>query len=130
MYSKTILFFSFIENPLFATTNNIYSFSLAEDWLDSEPFVCLNADVVFDSEILLPALESTAPVTMIVDPAWRDETMKVIISGDRVVSMNKRIPQSAGRMSPSERAHDTQNRSLPSILRGTGTRRHELDLGT
>jgi len=28
---------------------------------------------------------------MIVDPSWRDETMKVIISGDRVVQMSKKI---------------------------------------
>ena len=85
--------FSFIENPLFATTNNIYSFSLAEEWLNGEPFVCLNADVVFDPEILLPALESTTPITMIVDPLWRDETMKVIIFNNRVVRMSKKIPQ-------------------------------------
>jgi choline kinase len=31
---------------------------------------------------------------MIVDPEWRDETMKVVISGNRVVRMNKRITQS------------------------------------
>jgi choline kinase len=30
---------------------------------------------------------------MIVDPLWRDETMKVIIEGDRVTRMNKRISQ-------------------------------------
>jgi choline kinase len=85
--------FSFIENPAFATTNNIYSFWLAQTWLNEEPFVCLNADVVFDQRILIPVLESMAPVTMIVDPEWRDETMKVIISENRVIRMNKRIPQ-------------------------------------
>jgi choline kinase len=31
---------------------------------------------------------------MIVDPKWRDETMKVIISGNRVLRMSKRIAQS------------------------------------
>jgi choline kinase len=30
---------------------------------------------------------------MIVDPAWRDETMKVIISGNRIVRMSKQISQ-------------------------------------
>jgi choline kinase len=87
--------FCFIENPAFATTNNIYSFWLAQTWLNKEPFVCLNADVVFDPRILIPAIESVAPITMIVDPKWRDETMKVIVSGDRVVRMGKRILQSA-----------------------------------
>jgi choline kinase len=85
--------FSFIENELFATTNNIYSFALAEAWLKGEPFVCLNADVVFDPEILIPAVDSTTPITMIVDPLWRDETMKVVIFDNRVVRMSKKIPQ-------------------------------------
>jgi choline kinase len=86
--------FSFIENPAFATTNNIYSFGLAQAWLNREPFVCLNADVVFDPRILIPAIESAAPITMVVDPEWRDETMKVIISHDRVIRMSKRILRS------------------------------------
>jgi choline kinase len=86
--------FVFIQNPAFATANNIYSFWLARTWLNGEPFICLNADVVFDPRILLPAMESVAPITMIVDSEWRDETMKVVISDDKVVRMSKRIPQS------------------------------------
>lgn len=83
--------FSFIENPHYATTNNIYSFWLAEEWLNRDPFVCLNADVVFDPRILTPAIKSRAPITMIIDSEWRDETMKVVISGNKVVRMSKRI---------------------------------------
>ena len=30
---------------------------------------------------------------MIVDPNWRDETMKVVISGNRVIRMSKRISE-------------------------------------
>jgi choline kinase len=86
--------FFFIENPIFAKTNNIFSFWLAQTWLNEEPFICLNADVVFDPGILPPAMESAAPISMIVDPAWRDETMKVVISGNRIVRMSKRIQQS------------------------------------
>jgi choline kinase len=86
--------FRFIENPAFATTNNIYSFWLAQSWLDREPFVCLNADVVFDPRILIPAVESVAPITMVVDPKWREETMKVVISQDRIIRMSKRILES------------------------------------
>jgi choline kinase len=86
--------FCFIENPAFATTNNIYSFWLAQTWLNRKPFVCLNADVVFDPRILIPAIDSVAPITMVVDPQWRDETMKVVISEGRVIRMSKRILQS------------------------------------
>jgi choline kinase len=81
----------FIENPTFAQTNNIYSLWVARDWLIGSTFAVLNADVAFDPRILPPALSSGAPITMIVDPAWRDETMKVIIAGNRIVRMSKQI---------------------------------------
>jgi choline kinase len=81
----------FIENPAFAITNNIYSLWLAVDWVRGGSFVVLNADVIFDAEILDTAVQAQAPISMIVDPLWRDETMKVIIHGDRVVHMSKKI---------------------------------------
>ena len=83
----------FIENPAFAITNNIYSLWLAIDWLRGDSFIVLNADVIFDPEILNSAVQPYAPISMIVDPLWRDETMKVIIEGDRVIRMSKRISQ-------------------------------------
>jgi choline kinase len=84
---------SFIENPEFATTNNMYSLWSARQWVGEESFVCLNADVIFDPHVLVFALTSNAPISMIVDREWREETMKVIILGDRVIHMSKRIPR-------------------------------------
>ena len=81
----------FIDNPAFAITNNIYSLWLALDWLRGDSFVVLNADVIFDPEILQSALRLYAPISMIVDPLWRDETMKVIIEGERVIEMSKKF---------------------------------------
>lgn len=83
----------FIENPAFAITNNIYSLWLATDWLHGDSFIVLNADVIFDPEILNSAVQPYAPISMIVDPLWRDETMKVIIEDDRVIRMSKKISQ-------------------------------------
>jgi choline kinase len=83
----------FIENPAFAITNNIYSLWLAIDWLRSDSFIVLNADVIFDPEILNSAVQPYAPISMIVDPLWRDETMKVTVQEDRVIRMSKRISQ-------------------------------------
>jgi L-glutamine-phosphate cytidylyltransferase len=83
----------FIENSAFAITNNIYSLWLAINWLRGDSFIVLNADVIFDSEILNSAMRPYAPISMIVDPSWRDETMKVIIEDDRVTRMSKRISQ-------------------------------------
>jgi choline kinase len=81
----------FFENPAFAITNNIYSLWLALEWLRGDSFVVLNADVIFDPEILSAAVRSNAPISMIVDPLWRDETMKVIIEDDHVIQMSKKI---------------------------------------
>jgi choline kinase len=85
--------FTFIENTRYLETNNIYSLWLAREWLKGGSFVVLNADVAFDPEVLPPAVVSTAPITMIVDPAWRDETMKVVIRDNSIVRMSKQITQ-------------------------------------
>jgi len=81
----------FIENPAFAITNNIYSLWVASNWLRDESFIVLNADVIFDPHILKSAVQPYAAISMIVDPLWRDETMKVIIEDDRVIRMSKKI---------------------------------------
>jgi len=81
----------FIENAAFAITNNIYSLRLALDWLRGDSFIVLNADVIFDPEILEVAVRPHAPISMIVDPLWRDETMKVVILDDHVIRMSKNI---------------------------------------
>jgi len=85
--------FHFIENPAFATTNNICSLWLAREWAESADFLCLNADVLFHPDILLPERDGRL-VSMIADPAWRDETMKVVIRNSDVVKMSKGIPRS------------------------------------
>jgi choline kinase len=84
----------FIENPVFALTNNIYSLWLAREWINGGGFTCLNADVIFDPQILNSALKTASPVSMIVDPAWRDETMKVVIDNGQIVQMSKKISKS------------------------------------
>jgi len=81
----------FIENPAFATTNNIYSLWLALEWVRGDSFIVLNADVIFNPEILDVAVRLHAPISMIVDPLWRDETMKVVILDDHVIRMSKNI---------------------------------------
>ena len=81
----------YIDNPAFAITNNIYSLWLALDWLRGASFIVLNADVIFNPEILDVAVRPHAPISMIVDPLWRDETMKVVILEDHVIRMSKNI---------------------------------------
>jgi choline kinase len=81
----------FIENPVFASTNNIFSLWLALDWLRGDSFIVLNADLIFDPEILNLALCPYAPISLSVDPLWRDETTKVIILDDHVIRVSKKL---------------------------------------
>jgi choline kinase len=83
--------FQFIRNPLFATTNNIYSLWLAREWAGSDDLLCLNADVLCHPAILARAVGSRCPASMIVDPEWRAETMKVVIRDGNVIRMSKSI---------------------------------------
>ena len=90
-YGRNLDRFQFLFNPRFAETNNIYSLWVARDWLKNDSFMVLNADVLCDPEILRPAVTAKAPISMIVDTEWRDETMKVVIRDGRVVRMSKSI---------------------------------------
>src|SRR5215475_9338021 len=92
-YREYLHRFSFIYNPKFETTNNIYSLWVARDWIRGEAFMCLNADVLCKPDILIAAARTTAPISMIVDPDWRDETMKVVIRDGRIVGMSKQISE-------------------------------------
>ena len=90
-YDHLGLSVNFIENRVFESTNNIYSLWVVREWVRDNAFICLNADVLFEPEILDNALHNTAQISMIVDTQWRDETMKVIISDGRVIRMSKEI---------------------------------------
>jgi len=90
-YGRKLDQIQFLFNPRFAETNNIYSLWVARTWLRGDSFMVLNADVLCDPEILRPAVAAATPISMIVDPEWRDETMKVVIRDDRVIRMSKTI---------------------------------------
>jgi choline kinase len=82
---------TFISNPEYARTNNIYSLSLAGEWVGDDAFFCLNADVLFHPGILLPALKAEDDLSIIVDWEFREETTKVIIEDGRVVKLSKSV---------------------------------------
>lgn len=82
---------TFITNPRFAVTNNIYSLWLAREWVGASDFVCLNADVLYHPQIIVPAVATQADISVIIDREWRNETMKVIIQAGQVLAMSKAI---------------------------------------
>ena len=84
---------TFIENPRYSETNNIYSLWVAREWIGDSGFSCQNADVLYHPDIIVPALKCQDPITVIVDPDFRDETMKVIVEDGKVKVMRKGIPR-------------------------------------
>lgn len=90
-HSEKLPAITFIENPQFAFSNNIYSLWLAREWVNGAAFLCLNADVLFHPQILLPALTPLSDISVIIDEEWRDETMKVITQNGQVLAMSKAI---------------------------------------
>lgn len=82
-----------IENARHAETNSLYSLWLAREHA-RQGFVLLNADVLFDPEILRRVLDSPHPEALAVERRNRFEAeeMKVELQGDRVLALNKSLP--------------------------------------
>jgi choline kinase len=89
----------FIENPDFADTNSLFSFSLARTRLDGG-FVVMNCDVLFHPTILADLLTSRHDNAALVayplpgDPEYDDEEMKVCVRRGRIVDIRKDLPPS------------------------------------
>jgi L-glutamine-phosphate cytidylyltransferase len=82
----------YISNPLFATTNSIYSLWLAREEA-REGFVVLNADVVFHPQLLARLLDSPYPDALAVSyhGSLGEEEMKVTVQDERVCDIGKEI---------------------------------------
>jgi choline kinase len=82
--------FSYILNPVFDTTNSIYSLWLALKETQG-PFVVMNSDVVFHPDILKNLLASPYPdaLTVCFQDGMGDEEMKVQVKGDRIIDIRK-----------------------------------------
>lgn len=81
-----------IRNPRHAETNSLYSLWLARE--HARPgFLLLNADVLFDPEILRRVLDSPHPDALAVERRRRlePEEMKVELDADRIRAMSKKL---------------------------------------
>lgn len=82
---------AFIFNHEFDSTNNMYSLSQAREWLAGEPFLCVNADVLYHPDIVSPILERSEDIAVLIDRQFHEETTKVVISGGEVLDLRKGI---------------------------------------
>ncbi|HXE76592.1 MAG TPA: phosphocholine cytidylyltransferase family protein [Candidatus Xenobia bacterium] len=80
-------------NPRHAETNSLYSLWLARQYAE-DGFVLLNADVLFDPEILQRVLASPHSEALAVERRERfdAEEMKVELEGERIRALSKSLP--------------------------------------
>lgn len=78
---------SFVENPFYRTTNNMYSLYLTRDGFYGQPFILLNGDVVLSEEIIRNLLSNKKSDLVCVDTgAFFEESMKITIDENGYVS--------------------------------------------
>lgn len=77
----------FIDNPIFAETNNIYSFWLAKDYMRQDDTVLLESDLIFEEAVIDLLLEDARPSLALVDKreSWMDGTCVTLDASDRIL---------------------------------------------
>lgn len=67
----------YVENPVYDTTNNIYSLYLAKSQLQEEDTILLESDLIFDDALLQLVVETAYPDVALVSKyeTWMDGTM-------------------------------------------------------
>lgn len=85
----------YVENPDFATTNTLFSLERALNAYSGD-FYYLNADVVFDEQILARLVPGDDGGYLAVDcKQCREEEVKVIVDGNAVLEIGKHLDPSA-----------------------------------
>lgn len=70
----------YVENPIYAETNNIYSLFLAKDHLTQDDTILLESDLIFEKSIIKSVVESTEPNLVVVAKyeQWMDGTVVLL----------------------------------------------------
>ena len=82
----------YVSNPRWATTNSLYSFSLAREWV-SGPLIVINSDTIIHPEILDRLLQENDNAFAYDSGSGKArEHMKVEVNDGRLVRMSKELP--------------------------------------
>lgn len=74
-------FVKIIENKKYLETNNMYSMSLAKEFINNESFIFMNADVFFEKKIITELLEDKREDLIVCDNGkYLEESMKIVIN--------------------------------------------------
>ncbi len=77
----------YINNPVYEKTNNIYSLSLAKDYLKEEDSLLFESDIIFEDRILEDLINDPRETLALVDryKPWMDGTCIRVDENDRIV---------------------------------------------
>lgn len=78
----------YINNPIYNKTNNIYSLSLASDWLCKEDTLLFESDLIFEDSVLDELVEDPRDTLALVDKyeSWMDGTCFKLDETDSIVA--------------------------------------------
>ena len=77
----------YVENPIYDTTNNIYSLYLAKEQLAQDDTILLESDLLFEEKIIANLINDKRPSLAVVDKyqAWMDGTAVTLASDDSIL---------------------------------------------
>ena len=76
----------YVDNPIFASTNNIYSLYLAKDYLLQEDTLLFESDLIFEDAVIDRIVEDPYPSLALVDKfeSWMDGTVVTLDEDDNI----------------------------------------------
>ena len=98
----------YVDNPIYATTNNIYSLALAKEQLQEDDTLLLESDLIFDTSILRLLTDAPHPNLALVAKyeRWMDGTMVRIDAENNIVNF---VPKAAFRFQDTKHYYKTVN---------------------
>ena len=83
----------FVINHHYFETNTAYSLKLCNDFINNEPFILMNADVLYPKEVLTRVINSNYNTVLAVDikPCGREEVKVIEGEGNRIVAIGKEL---------------------------------------
>lgn len=77
---------TYVDNPVFDKTNNIYSLFLAKEYMSEDDTILLESDIIFESNVVKKLVDDPFPNIALVDrfESWMDGTVVTIDDEQRI----------------------------------------------
>ncbi|WP_022772876.1 aminotransferase class I/II-fold pyridoxal phosphate-dependent enzyme [Butyrivibrio sp. AE2015] len=78
---------TYINNPIYDKTNNIYSLALAKDWLVKDDTLLFESDIIFEDDVLNTLVQDQRDTLALVDKyeSWMDGTCVKLNAEDEII---------------------------------------------